>query len=116
MPVPDPDAFQGCLDDTALESAPGEVVGVLARIRAATGLMLVLIRRGDARRLCVEDPETGRLFDIGHDLDSWLRGDSNDPGKPAEWIVLAVEDFTRVDLTPTAAGDYQLLQPPTPPH
>ncbi|MFD6105530.1 hypothetical protein ACFWFQ_22985 [Nocardia salmonicida] len=112
---PDPDAFQGCLNDTVLDSAPAEVVGILARIRDATGLLLVLIRRGDAGRLCVEDPETGRLFDIGDDLDSWLRGDGDDPGEPAKWIGPAVEEFTRVDLTPTAAGDYQLVQAPTPP-
>ncbi|MFC9965616.1 hypothetical protein ACFVH4_15415 [Nocardia ignorata] len=115
-PFPDPDAFRGCLDAKALTITPAEAAGLLARIRALSGLMLVLIRDGDARMLCVEDPETGRLFDLGDDLDSWLRGTSNDPGDTAEWIGPAVEDFTRVDLTPNATGDYQLLQTPEPPH
>jgi hypothetical protein len=116
-PFPAPTAFQGCLDVTALDAVPTEtVVTVLTQIRNATGLALLLIRGGGARRLCVEDPETGRLFDIGDDFGSWLRGDTDNPGDTAEWIGPEVEDFTRIDLTPTAAGEYLLVHTHTSPH
>ncbi|MGN2634969.1 hypothetical protein ACTD5D_02000 [Nocardia takedensis] len=105
----DPDAFTTRLGPAPLISVSAERIGGLfAAIEEATGLSLIRVRCGDAARLCVEDRATGRLFEVGDTLESWLLGDATFPGLTAEWIGATVDDFTRDELTPTGPHDYQL--------
>ncbi|MFF0532822.1 hypothetical protein ACFYT3_31165 [Nocardia amikacinitolerans] len=114
----DPDAFTGRLGRGLLSSVPGEHIGRLfAEIEEATGLSLMRVCCGEAARLCVRDPGTGRLFDLGEVFERWLHGDLPIPGSTALWIGEPVDDFTCDELTPTGPHDYRLPEPaPAPAH
>ncbi|MEV6334641.1 hypothetical protein AB0M12_07975 [Nocardia vinacea] len=108
----DPDAFTARLGPAPLVSVASErISGLFAAIEEATGLSLIRVCCGDAARLCVEDRATGRLFEIGHTLELWLRGDITTPGLTAVWIGDPVDDFTRDELTRTGPHDYHLPEP-----
>ncbi|MEU6190754.1 hypothetical protein [Nocardia sp. NPDC047038] len=105
----DPDAFTTRLGPAPLVSVASERIGGLfAAIEETTGLSLIRVRCGDTARLCVDDRATGRLFEVGDTLESWLLGEATLPGLTAEWIGAPVDDFTRDELTRTGAHDYQL--------
>lgn len=73
-------AFAGCLGAVPLVSVPAERIGSLfTDIETATGLVLVRVRCGDDAWLGVEDPMSGRLFEIDDLFDAWLRGNSASP-------------------------------------
>ncbi|WP_040698926.1 hypothetical protein [Nocardia vinacea] len=58
-------AFAGCLGAEPLASVPAERIGsLLTDIETATGLALVRVRCGDDAWLGVDDPASGRLFEI----------------------------------------------------
>ncbi|WP_062985936.1 hypothetical protein [Nocardia anaemiae] len=102
-------AFAGCLGAVQLASVPAERIGSLfTDIETATGLALVRVRCGDDAWLGVEDPATGRLFEIDDLFDAWLHGDSASPGLTTHWVGHVVDSFTRDELIQTGPHDYVL--------
>ncbi|MEV4130329.1 hypothetical protein [Nocardia sp. NPDC049707] len=100
-------AFAGCLG--AVPLVPAERIGLLfTDIETATGLALVRVRCGEDAWLFVEDPASGRLFEIDDLFDAWLHGAGASPGLTAHWVGHVVDSFTRDELIQTGPHDYVL--------
>ncbi|WP_406278999.1 hypothetical protein OH799_11195 [Nocardia sp. NBC_00881] len=109
----DTSAFAGCLGPTPLASVPAERIGsILTAIEAMTGLTLVRVRCGEDAWLGVEDPTSGRLFEIDDVFDAWLHGAGTSPGSTVHWIGPVVDSFTRDELIETGPHDYVLPETP----
>ncbi|MGW4371531.1 magnesium chelatase domain-containing protein [Nocardia takedensis] len=107
------DEFTGRLGRSTLSAVPHPTIADLfTEIESATGLSLMRVCCGEAARVCVQDRDTGRLFDLDHDFELWLHGDLPAPGPVAQWIGEPVEDFTRDELLPSGPHDYQLAELP----
>lgn len=110
----DPTAFHGCLGSAPLALLTTErIAQLLAGIETATGLALIRILCGEDARLCVDDPATGRLFEVSELLDAWLHGDVTAPGLTADWIGLAVDDLNHDELIQIGPHDYLLPETTT---
>lgn len=109
----DTTTFAGCLGAVPLASVPAERIGSLfTAIEAVTGLALVRVRCGEDAWLGVEDPISGRLFEVGDLFDAWLHGDGASPGSTAGWIGPVVDSFTCDELIQTGPHDYVLPETP----
>ncbi|WP_433574840.1 hypothetical protein [Nocardia brasiliensis] len=108
-----PPRLGGCFTAAPLaEVAQAAINEAFSTLGALSTLRIVRVTYCDIAIACIEDPTTGRFYELDGELQSWLHGEQRSPGDPAFWIGAAIDDFTRVDLHPTGPHTY-LFAPTT---
>ncbi|GAA5091369.1 hypothetical protein [Nocardia iowensis] len=105
-----PPRLGGCFTACRLaEVAQATINDAFSALGGLSTLRIVRVTHCDIAIACIEDPTTGRFYELDGDLQSWLHGDEQSPGDPEFWIGEAIDDFTRVDLHPTGPHTYLLM-------